>query len=87
MDPKPTIDAMRTAAQTLRSGDTRSKVHALHAARDAIEAQEALLLAELETSKDFELDGCSTLNAWVRNQLRMNARPGHHPGEERSRVA
>ncbi|WP_344771187.1 DUF222 domain-containing protein, partial [Aeromicrobium panaciterrae] len=49
------------------------KLHALHAARDAIDAQEAVLLAELEASKDFELDGVSTLNAWVRTQLRMNA--------------
>lgn len=73
MDTQPTIDAMRTAAQTLLSGDTRSKLHALNAARDAIDAQEAVLLADLEASKDFELDGASTLNAWVRNQLRMNA--------------
>ena len=73
MDPKPTIDAMRTAAQTLLSGDTRSKLLALHAARDAIDAQKAVLLADLEASKDFELDGASTLNTWVRNQLRMNA--------------
>ena len=73
MDPQPTIDAMRTAAQTLRSGDTRSQLHAVQAAQDALDAQKAVLLAELETSKEFELDGCSTLNAWVRNQLRMNA--------------
>ncbi len=32
-----------------------------------------MLLAKLDESKDFELDGASTLNAWVRNQLRMNA--------------
>ncbi len=73
MDPKPTIDAMRTAAQTLISGDTRAQLHALQAAQDAIDAQKAVLLAELEASKDFELDGASTLNAWVRTQLRMNA--------------
>ncbi len=73
MEPQPTIDAMRTAARTLRSGDTRSQLHAVQAAQDALDAQKAVLLAKLETSKDFELDGASTLNAWVRNQLRMNA--------------
>jgi hypothetical protein len=73
MDPAPTIDAMRAAAQTLRSGDVREKLRALQAAQDAIDAAKSTLLAELDVSKDFELDGASTLNAWVRNQLRMNA--------------
>jgi hypothetical protein len=67
------IDAMRTAAQTLKSGDVRDKLHAVQAAQDALDATKAALLAELEASKEFELDGASTLNAWVRNQLRMNA--------------
>ncbi len=73
MDPKPTIDAMRTAAHTLLSGDTRAKLHALQALTDAADAQKAVLLADLQASKDFELDGASTLNTWVRNELRMNA--------------
>jgi hypothetical protein len=64
---------MRTAAQTLKSGDVRTKLHAVQAAQDALDATKAMLLAELDTSKDFELDGTSTLNAWVRTQLRMNA--------------
>ena len=38
-----------------------------------MDAQKAVLLADLESSKDFELDGASTLNAWVRTQLRMNS--------------
>jgi hypothetical protein len=73
MNPAPAIDAMRQAARTLRPGDLRDKLRALQAAQDAIDAAKASLLAELEASKDFELDGASTLNAWVRNQLRMNA--------------
>jgi hypothetical protein len=73
MDPKPAIDAMRIAAQTLRSGDSRSKLHAIQAAQDALDAQKAVVLADLDTSKDYELDGASTLNAWVRNELRMNS--------------
>jgi hypothetical protein len=67
------VDAMRTAARTLTTGDVRDKIHAVQAAQDALDATKAMLLAELEESKDFELDGASTLNAWVRNQLRMNS--------------
>ena len=67
------VDAMRTAARTLASGDVRDKIHALQAVQHAVDAAQAALLAELEASKDFELDGASTLNAWVRNQLRMNS--------------
>jgi hypothetical protein len=74
MDPDPTIDAMRTAARTLTVGDVRSKLHAVQAAQDALDAAKSALLTDLEASKDFELDGASTLNAWVRNQLRMNSR-------------
>ncbi|MCD9198560.1 HNH endonuclease [Aeromicrobium wangtongii] len=73
MDPAPTIDAMRTAAGVLRVGDVREKLHSVQAAQDALDAAKAMLLAELEASKDFEIDGASTLNAWVRTQLRMNA--------------
>ena len=73
MDSGAVIEAMRTAARTLSSGDVRDKIHAVQAAQDALDAQKAVLLAELEASKEFELDGASTLNMWVRNQLRMNA--------------
>ncbi|MCD9196790.1 HNH endonuclease [Aeromicrobium wangtongii] len=73
MDPAPTIDAMRTAAQSLRSGDARERAVAIQAAKDALDAAQAIALAELDASKDFEIDGASTLNAWVRTQLRMNA--------------
>jgi hypothetical protein len=67
------VETMRTAARTLASGDVRDKLHALQAVQHAVDAAQAALLAELEASKDFELDGASTLNAWVRNQLRMNS--------------
>ncbi|MCW2826128.1 MAG: endonuclease, partial [Aeromicrobium sp.] len=73
MNPEPTIDAMRIAAQALTSGDVRSKLHAVQAAQDALDAAKAILLAELQASKDFEIDGASTLNTWVRTQLRLNA--------------
>ena len=74
MNPAPTIDAMRTAAQTLKSGDVREKLHAVQAAQDALDGVKSALLVELDASKDFELDGASTLNAWLRTQLRMNTR-------------
>ncbi|QGG40229.1 HNH endonuclease [Aeromicrobium yanjiei] len=73
MNPEPTIDAMRTAAQALSSGDVRQKLHAVQQAQDALDAAKAVLLAELQTSKDFELDGASTLNMWVRNQLHLKS--------------
>ncbi|NRQ51117.1 HNH endonuclease signature motif containing protein [Aeromicrobium stalagmiti] len=74
MNPQPTIEAMRTAAQVLSSGDVREKLHALQEVQDAVDAAKSMLLAELQASKEFELDGASTLNAWVRNQLRL--KPG-----------
>ena len=70
MDSGAVIDAMRNAAQTLRTGDVREKVHALQAVHHAADAAQAALLAELEASKDFELDGASTLNMWVRTAPR-----------------
>ncbi|MGB9011476.1 MAG: DUF222 domain-containing protein [Aeromicrobium sp.] len=73
MDPEPTIDAMRTAAQALRSGDARERARAIQVAQDALDAAKALALSELQISRDHELDGASTLNAWVRNELRLNA--------------
>ena len=74
MNPQPTIEAMRTAALALSSGDVRESLHAVQAAQDALDAAKSMLLAELQGSKEFELDGASTLNAWVRNQLRL--KPG-----------
>jgi hypothetical protein len=72
MNPDATIDAMRTAAHALTAGDVRHRVLAIQAAQDALDAAKASSLAELDASKEFEIDGASTLNAWVRNQLRMS---------------
>ncbi len=74
MNPQPTIDAMSDAAQTLESGDVREKLHAIQQAQDALDGMKAVLLAELHVSKAHEIDGASTLNAWVRNQLRMSSK-------------
>lgn len=73
MNFQPTIDAMSACAQTLSCGDTRERLFAVQAAEDALGAAKSVLLADLDATKDFEIDGASTLNMWVRNQLRMNA--------------
>ena len=70
----PTLHAMRTAAGVLQCGDLREKLHAVQAAQDALDGLKAELLVELDASKDYELDGASTLNAWLRTQLRMSTR-------------
>jgi hypothetical protein len=69
----PAIDTMRAAVRTFDSGDTRETLHAVQAAQDALDALKAVLLADLSATKDYEIDGASTLNAWVRNQLHVNA--------------
>jgi hypothetical protein len=77
MEAAPTIEALRTAAQALGCGDARSRIRAIQAAQDALDAAKSDCLAELEVSKDFELDGASTLNSWVRNELRLSAKEAH----------
>jgi len=74
MDPTPVIEAMRTAACALVAGDPREQVRAIQTAQDALDAAKAEGLAAMEVTKDFELDGASTLNTWVRNELRLSAK-------------
>jgi hypothetical protein len=74
MDTAPVLEAMRATAHTLRSGDARARVRAIQMTQDALDAAKAECLAELEASKDFEIDGASTLNTWVRNELRLSAK-------------
>lgn len=73
MNPQLTIDVMRDTAQALRVGDTRSKLRALQKLQDATDAAKAALLAELDATKDYEIDGASTLGTWVRNELRLGS--------------
>lgn len=73
MNPQPTLDAMAEAARVLTCGDVRDKLHALQVLSDAVDGAKSALLVELESSKDYEDDGASTLQAWVRNQLRATA--------------
>ena len=46
---------------------------AIQAAQDALDAAKADRLAALGESKEFELDGASTIATWARNELRLDA--------------
>ena len=74
MDSSRTIEALRVAARALDCGSDRDAVKAFQAAQDALDAAKATRLAALQTSRDFELDGASTLSTWVRNELRLSAK-------------
>ncbi|MEJ7634384.1 DUF222 domain-containing protein [Aeromicrobium sp.] len=74
MDTELVIEAMRTTVRVLRTGDARDRVRAIQTAQDALDAAKAECLAELEVSRDYEIDGASTLNTWVRNELRLSAK-------------
>ena len=74
MDSSRTIEALRVAARALNSSSDREAVKAFQTAQDALDAAKADRLASLQTSRDFELDGASTLSTWVRNELRLSAK-------------
>jgi hypothetical protein len=74
MDSGVTIEAMREAARALRSGSDREAVRAIQAAQDALDAAKADRLAAIEETRAYELDGASSLNTWVRNELRLSAK-------------
>jgi hypothetical protein len=77
MNPAPVIEAMRTTESALTIGDVRTKVRSIQTLQDALDAIKAEYLAQIETSKDYELDGASTLNTWVRTQLRLSDKDAH----------
>ena len=67
---------MQTAADALSSGDDLEAVRAFQAAQDALDTAKAARLASIELARSYELEGASSLNVWVRNQLRMSAKQG-----------
>ena len=69
-----TFQALQNAAVALHSADDRDAVLALQAAKDAIDTAIAARLSSIELSRSYELDGASSLNVWVRNELRLSAR-------------
>jgi hypothetical protein len=74
MDSGALIERLRDAAHASKSGDPRARLRAFQAAQDALDAAKAEELAALEESKDFELDGASSVTTWARTELRLDAR-------------
>ncbi len=74
MDSGPTIETLRIAARALTASSDREAVRAIQAAQDALDAAKADRLASISESRSYELDGASSLNVWVRNELRLGAR-------------
>ncbi len=73
MDSGVTVERLRDAAHALTSGDCRTRLKAIQAAQDALDAVKAEELAALQESKDYELDGASSVTTWARNELRLDA--------------
>ena len=73
MDSEATIERLGDAARALRSFDDRAALKAIQAAQDALDAAKADRLAALGESKEFELDGASTIATWARIELRLDA--------------
>lgn len=78
MSSGPVIERLRTAARALDSADHREALIAIQAAQDSLDAAKAHHLAALETSADYELDGASSVTAWARTHLRLDARETKH---------
>lgn len=73
MDSGSTIERLCEAARAIRSFDNRAALKAIQAAQDALDAARAERLAALEESREFELDGASSLTTWARRELRLDA--------------
>jgi hypothetical protein len=54
-------------------GSDREAVRAIQAAQDALDAAKTDRLASIAGTCAYELDGASSLNVWVRNELRLGA--------------
>ena len=70
----PTVQALRSAAHAVTSTDHRTALVAIQTAQDALDAAKAHHLAALERTAEYELDGASTVAAWARDHLRLDAR-------------
>ncbi|GAA3527864.1 HNH endonuclease [Aeromicrobium flavum] len=78
-----TIDAMRHAAQVLRSvtSSVHDEARALRALRDATDAALSERLAEIEDSGAYRNEDATSAVTWARRELRLDA------GETRARIA
>ncbi len=78
MDSGATLQALQMAANALTACDDREALRHFQAAQDALDTAKAARLASMELSRSYELDGASSLNVWVRNELRMSAKQAHN---------
>ncbi len=69
-----TFQALQEAADALHSADDRDALRVFQAAQDALDTAMAARLSSMELSRSYELDGASSLNMWVRNELRLSAK-------------
>ncbi len=74
METGATLHALQNAADALHSADDREALRVFQAAQDALDTAMAGRLSSMELSRSYELDGASSLNVWVRNELRLSAK-------------
>jgi hypothetical protein len=70
------ISTLRTAAGAIRSVTTSplDEIKAIHAARNALEAREADLLAVMDETKAHEADGAASVSTWAARELLQDAK-------------
>lgn len=71
-----TIGLLRDAAHAMKSVTTSplDEVKAVHAAKAALEAREADLLAQIDQTKAHEDDGAATISTWAARELHQDTR-------------
>jgi len=77
-----TMDLLRDVAQAIRSVTIApcDRVRVLHAAINALQAEEAEALAEIDATKAHEVEGCASVATWAARELRQD------PGTTRQMV-
>ncbi len=68
------VEALREAARLVGMGPDTDALRAIQTAQDALDGAKVAHLAGLAQSREFEVEGASSVSAWVRLQLRVSAR-------------
>lgn len=74
MDTGLTIEAMRAAASAIRTASDLDAIRAIQTAQDALDAEKSARIGAIAMSREFELEGASSVATWAKNELRLNAR-------------
>jgi hypothetical protein len=71
VDIEQTIGLLRDAARSMRSvtASPTDEVKAIHAAVNALQARESVLLAQMDESKAHEADGAASIATWAAREL------------------